>query len=412
MDRVFTGPGGLGHRRVGGLAPPDVEGFAALLSEQGYARSTRKEQLRLVAHLSRWLEQRGFEEGEVDEERIVEFLRYRSGRGLVARSNAAVLKLLLRHLRDTGVVREPVPTVDGSGRLAIERGYSEYLAQERGLCPVTLVNYLALVRRFLRKRFGRGRIDLKELRPAEISRFIIRYAESFSRSRAKLLVTALRSFLRFLHVRGEIGVDLASAVPAVANWRLSNLPKSITPSEVRRLLRGSNQRTVTGRRDYAILLLLARLGLRAGEVVSLTLEDLDWQAGEITVRGKGARYDRLPLPPDVGKALAAYLCHGRLPCSTRRVFIRTRAPRRGFANSVAVSTVVRRALERVGLDPVLKGAHLLRHTLATNMLRKGASLAEIGEILRHRQVQTTQIYAKVDLRALRTLAQPWPRGAL
>lgn len=170
MDRVFTGPGGLGHRRVGGLAPPDVEGFAALLSEQGYPRSTRKEQLRLVAHLSRWLEQRGFEEGEVDEERIVEFLRYRSGRGLVARSNAAVLKLLLRHLRDTGVVREPVPTVDGSGRLAIERGYSEYLAQERGLCPVTLVNYLALVRRFLRKRFGRGRIDLKELRPAEISR--------------------------------------------------------------------------------------------------------------------------------------------------------------------------------------------------------------------------------------------------
>ena len=411
MGQVFRGPGAPRRFCRGPLAAY-IDGFATHLSEQGYARSTAKEQLRLVAQLSRWLERRRLEGDDFDEPRIGEFLQYRRRHGLAPRSNDVVLKFLLTHLRNAGVVRSPLPAIGHSALHVIERGYTEYLAQERGLSAVTLANYLPLVRKFLCKRFGTGSIELTALHPAEISRFILWYAERYSRSRAKLLVTALRSFLRFLHVRGEIGADLGAAVPSVANWRLSTLPKSITPGEVRRLLRGCDQSTVTGRRDYAILLLLARLGLRAGEVVSLTLDDLDWQAGEITVRGKGSRHDRLPLPPDLGKALAAYLREGRPSCSTRRVFIRTRAPRQGFATSVAVSTVVRRALERVGLDPALKGAHLLRHSLATDMLHKGASLAEIGEILRHRQPQTTQIYAKVDLRALRALAQPWPRGAL
>jgi len=200
-------------------------------------------------------------------------------------------------------------------------------------------------------------------------------------------------------------------VPTVADWRLSTLPKSLAPEQVARLLKSCDQRTVTGQRDYTILLLLARLGLRAGEVVAMTLEDLDWEAGELTVRDKGGRQDRLPLPHDVGAALATYLRQGRPRCLTRRVFVRMAAPRRGFASSVAICGIMQRALARARLHPPRKGAHLLRHSLATQMLQRGASLPEIGEVLRHELAQTTEIYAKVDFTALRALAQPWPRGA-
>jgi integrase/recombinase XerD len=229
----------------------------------------------------------------------------------------------------------------------------------------------------------------------------------------KLTVTALRAFFGWLRLRGDVATDLAACVPTVAHWRLGTLPKSLPPEDVERLLRGCDQRTATGRRDHAILLLLARLGLRAGEVVAMELEDLDWDAGEVAVRGKGGRRDRLPLPLDVGQALAAYLRDGRPTCATRRVFVRSSAPWRGFASSVAICSLVEAALKRVGLHPPRKGAHLLRHTLACTMLRRGASLAEIGEILRHRSADTTAIYAKVDVRALRALALAWPsaRGA-
>jgi site-specific recombinase XerD len=224
------------------------------------------------------------------------------------------------------------------------------------------------------------------------------------------MVTALRSFLRFLLTRGEIEADLAACVPTVASWRLSTVPKYLTPSEVQRLLGTCRRDTPTGRRDYAILLLLARLGLRAGEIVALSLDDIDWRAGEMTVPGKGLVHDRLPLPVDVGEAVAAYLSQGRPACSSRRVFIRAKAPRRGLSHPSTVSTIVRTAVERAGLHPPVKGAHLLRHTLATEMLRGGGSLAEIGEVLRHRARNSTEIYAKVDLNGLRSLALPWPVG--
>jgi site-specific recombinase XerD len=225
------------------------------------------------------------------------------------------------------------------------------------------------------------------------------------------MVGALRSFFRFLRWRGDIVIDLASTVPRVADWRLSSLPKSLPAGEVERLIMSCRQATVTGQRDYTVLLLLARLGLRAGEVVALTLDDIDWDAGELKVRGKGGREDRLPIPRDVGRAMTVYLRHGRpRDCTTRRFFVRRKAPLRGFASSVAVCTIVRRALERAGIASPRKGAHLLRHSLATEMLRKGAPLAEIGEVLRHRLVDTTAIYAKVDLVALRALAPPWPAG--
>jgi site-specific recombinase XerD len=224
------------------------------------------------------------------------------------------------------------------------------------------------------------------------------------------MATYLRSFFRFLYQRGDTTGDFAAALPMIAYWRLSNIPKFLEPEEVERILDNCDRSTITGQRDYTVLLLLARLGLRGGEVANMVPDDIHWAAGEIVVRGKSAREDRMPLPQDVGGALATYLRHGRPRCTSRRVFIRARAPYQGFSSPVAVCDIVRRALSRAGLNPGFKGAHLLRHSLATHMLRKGNSLAEIGEVLRHQLPNTTEIYAKVDLGALRALAQPW-KGA-
>jgi site-specific recombinase XerD len=243
-------------------------------------------------------------------------------------------------------------------------------------------------------------------------RFILRYTETVSVKHAQLIVCSLRSFFRFLYQRGETAIDLSPSALTVANWRLSELPKFLEPEQVKRLLQSCNQDTLIGRRDYVILLLLARLGLRAGDVVHMTLDDIDWEAGELIVRGKSHRQDRLPLPQDVGEALVRYLSHGRPRCSSRRVFIRIKAPHKGFSSSVAICNIVRRALLRVNLNPAFKGSHLMRHSLATQMLRGGASLGEIGKLLRHQRLNTTQIYAKVDLKALRALAQPWPGGEI
>jgi site-specific recombinase XerD len=279
------------------------------------------------------------------------------------------------------------------------------------LTPATVQNYVPVARAFLAERFANEPVRLEQLGAQDANRFVLRNSQRFSQKRLKLIVTALRSFLRFLHQRGEIEIDLAAAVLPVMDWRLAGLPKSLDPEQVQSMLASCKREAVAGRRDYAILLLLARLGLRAGEVVAMTLDDLDWEAGLVTVRGKGQRHEPLPLPDDVGEALVSYLRDGRPACQTRRLFVRLKAPYRGFASSVAICDIVKRALARAGIDPPFKGSHLLRHSLATEMLRRGASLEDIGEILRHRHPETTQIYAKVDLNALRGLALPWPGGA-
>jgi integrase len=244
-----------------------------------------------------------------------------------------------------------------------------------------------------------------------VTGFVQREAHKLSAGRAQSLVSALRSFLRYLRYQGRITTDLAACVPTVARWSFATLPKFLPLGAVQNVLRRSERRTPVGRRNYAILLLLARLGVRACEIVTLNLEDIDWEDARITIRSKGGRRTQLPLPADVGKTLAAYLRYGRPRCSCRRVFIRDRAPRIGFANSIAVSTLVMRALKKAGVESACKGAHLFRHSLATRMIRQGASLDEIGELLGHKSPNTTAIYAKVDLPALRSLALPWPGGA-
>ena len=269
---------------------------------------------------------------------------------------------------------------------------------------------MSFARKFLVERFSEGSFLLKEIKASDISDFVLRHGRDMSVGTAQIMTTAFRSFFRYLFQKGELQANLAACVPTVADRRLSTVPKYVTPEEVERVLKACNCNTAIGRRDYAMLLLLARLGLRAGEIVALQLEDINWRAGEILIRGKGMLHDRMPLPADVGEALASYLRQDRPACPTRRVFVCTRAPRRSFVRSCTVSTIVRRALVRAGLDPPAKGAHLFRHSLATSLLRSGATIEEIGEVLRHRDPSTTEIYAKVDFDGLRSLAHPWPIG--
>ncbi len=398
------------QRLYSGPLAAHIDAFAERLTTQGYTASTARERLRLIANLSRWLDRHKLAAGSLNEPCICQFLDDRSRRGYAARDNASTCRILLAYLREDGCIPAAPTITDDSPFYSIEHDYAKYLSQERGLAPATLLNYLPIVRRFLIERFGADPVKLNALCAQDAHQFILRHAHKVSPGYAKLIVTVLRSLLRYLYQRGELAMDLAGAIPGIANWRLTHLPKALTAEQVEHLLACCDQSTATGQRNYAILLLLARLGLRAGEVVAMTLDDIQWETGLLTIRGKGLRHETLPLPHEVGEALAHYLRYRRPQCKTRRVFIRLRAPHQGFTTSAAICDVVRRALARAGLNPACKGAHLLRHSLATRMLSNGASLAEIGDILRHRQLQTTQIYAKVDVKALRTLAQPWPGG--
>jgi len=410
IERLFPDQRIRQHLCSGPLASY-LDGFATVLTTLGYAKSMVKEKLRRVADLSRWLQRRELAVTALDEQRVEQFLtdrrRHPTGRG-----GPQACRRFLSYLRQLGCIPPPREAIDDSPLQRIEHDFAHFLASERGLKPTTVINYVPTIHRFLEERYGAGALRFDELSYRDVHHFLLRRAPNVSRGRAKLIVTALRSFFGFLHQRGDITTNLAGAIPAAANWRLTGLPRSLTPEQVENLLASCDLHTPLGLRDYAILLLLARLGLRAGELVALTLDDLDWETGTLLVHGKGERQEHLPLPQDVGKALENYLCHARPQCSSRRVFIRCHAPLCGFSSSAAIDDVVRRALARTGLDPAFKGAHLLRHSLATRMLRNGASLAEIGEILRHRHPETTQIYAKVDLSALRALAPPWPGDAI
>jgi len=409
MEQLCVGPETARTLRAGPLGK-HIDGFVEALRAAGYVLGTIETKVLAVAQLGRWLERRGLGIRDIDEARVSEFLRRRRRRYRGEPAAHAALVQLLRHLRTTGVLAPIQVSRQRSATALIEEQYAAYLRAERGLNQATLINYLALVRRFLCDRFEHKPVRLAQLQAGDVTQFVLRHAHKMSPGRAKLLVTALRSFLRFVFVHGDIAIDLTAAVPSVANWRHATLPKFISIEDVHRLLGACDRSTACGRRDYAVLLLLARLGLRATEVARMTLDDIDWKAGELIVHGKGGRHDRLPLPVDVGNAVVEYLRRDRRCCASRRLFICAKAPRDGFAGASTVSTIVRCAVARAGLQPPSRGAHLLRHSLATELVRRGAGLAEIGELLRHRNADTTMLYAKVDVGALREVAQPWPGG--
>jgi site-specific recombinase XerD len=396
--------------RFFGPLEPFAAGFAAELSRQGYTRNSACAQTRLMAHVSRWLENEGLDAHELYPTEVERFLRVRRAAGYRCHLTKRAMGPILTYLRRLGAVpAPPAASPDGPVSELLER-YREYLTVERGLGKPTARVYVDAVRPFLLGRVspdGLG-LDLDRLSAADVRTFVVARCRSQSRSSAKSTVTALRSLLGFLHVEGLSTRALAAAVPSVAGWRLSGLPKGLEPQEVRSLLASCDRRTTTGRRDFAIMVMLARLGLRSCEVSALSLDDIDWRAGTLVVRGKASRVESLPLPADVGHALAAYLRRGR-PANAegRTVFVRVTAPH-GALRPSAVTHVVAAAARRAGLRRIY--AHRLRHTAATQMLRAGARLPEIGQVLRHRCALTTAIYAKVDRDALRTIARPWPGG--
>jgi site-specific recombinase XerD len=385
---------------------PYAAGFESWLLARGYSPFTVGHRLWQLELVSRWLEREGLSAGELTPERFVEFARARRAAGYRSWISPSSMRAPLGFLRELGIVPVPGPAVaDGPVEEVLE-GYRRWLLCERGARERTFVRFAPDARLFLSGRLGPGGLDLERLSAADLSVFLARECPRRSVAGARYLVTVLRSLLRYLYVAGLIGAPLRWAVPGVADLRDRSLARGLEPAALAKLLASCDRRRTVGRRDYAILLLLARLGLRAGEVAALRLDDLDWRRGELLVRGKGDRHERLPLPADVGEALVSYL--RRRPRSEyRTVFLKVIAPA-GPLSGKAIWGVVHDACVRAGVPSV--GPHRLRHTAATGMLREGASLEEIAEVLRHQQLKTTAVYAKVDRKALRALTQPWPEG--
>ncbi|HEY6791443.1 MAG TPA: site-specific integrase [Trebonia sp.] len=305
---------------------------------------------------------------------------------------------------ETNTAPGGVQPAGDSTRLLAEFG--AWLGRERGLSPVSVQCYSKQSKAFLAWTGGAGAVS--GLDAGKVTAFMVDWTQDRNTWTAKAMVTSLRAFLRFAHATGRTAVPLAGAVPAVASWRMSSLPRGMKAAEIGRLLAGCARDTAVGLRDYAVLSLLARLGLRGAEAAGLQLGDIDWRAGEITVTGKGSRIERLPLPAQAGEALAAWLKDGRPACDSRAVFVTVRRPYRQVTAD-AVRQVMLRACDRAGLER--RGAHRLRHSLATEMLRAGASLPEVGQVLRHHSMLSTALYAKVDQESLRPLARPWPGSA-
>jgi site-specific recombinase XerD len=386
--------------------------FADSLASTGYAVKWIHRQVLLAACFSRWLRQKAVALHDITSGHLTQYLQYRARSTRPRSGDHAALTHVIDFLRREGAVPDEKPAVRDLSPIArCVHAYERYLREERALAAATIVNYVPFVRDFLKHRFGAASVTLGCLSADDVVRFVRHQAPRLHRKRAKLMTSALRSFLRYARFCGEVDMDLAAAVPVVPNWSMTSIPRAIAPEQVRQLLASIDRHTATGRRDYAILLLLARLGLRSGEVVSLTLDDIDWKAGQLSVHGKSGQRNALPLPADAGEAIAAYLKSGRPHSISRCVFLRARAPVRALQGASAIGSIVRHRLLRSGVNAPTFGAHQFRHGLATEMLRRGASLGEIGDLLGHHHPQTTTIYTKVDIQALRKLAQPWPEGA-
>jgi integrase/recombinase XerD len=393
--------------RATGPLEPFRDGFRRALVSEGYAPKPVELHLALLSNLSGWLQVRGLGPDALSPRVIERFFEERRACYTWLRTPRS-LAPLLRHLSSVGAVVDDQFVEVAAGAVAeLVEAYRCHLARQRGLAAGSIELYSAQVRRFVSALSRSGEVVLGELDAVSIVGFVRREAARLSVPSAKTLVCALRSFLRFLHAAGMTQQPLAAAVSSVADRSRASMPRHLNPDVVAGLIASCDTATAMGRRDAAILKVLARLGLRAGEVSALCLEDLNWRAGELVIAGKGRRVERLPLPPDVGEAIVAYLVDGRPQRHGRGLFLGVDAPHAQLSRS-GVKSVVYHACDRAGLARV--GPHRLRHTVATETLRAGASLTEVAQLLRHRQLGTTAVYAKVDRSSLQRLALPWPDG--
>lgn len=409
MEELFVRPSAQVRMHEGPLGQ-HIDLFINTLNDKGYARDSRRRAAWLVSDFSRWLLRRRILATGITLECVDAFLRCRKRRRTPRWEDRPMLGRLLTHLANSGVIATTTTTCGLTPAQQLEADYVTYMLRERNLAPATILSNRMDAGRLLASLFADGAATFENITAQNVIAHITRATRTYRPASARRLISSVRAFFRFALYRGLIATDLSKCIPAPAIWSQASVPRSLEDDEVRRVLAHCDRTTANGCRDYAIILTLAQLGLRAGEIVSLRLEDIDWRAGELKVRNGHTRIDCLPIPHDVGEALVQYLREARPRSSSRCVFIRAQAPRQGFASGTAIASIVRRALRRADLDPPAKGAHVLRHSLATRLLRQGASLAEIGEILRHRRRQTTTIYAKVDLASLRIMTIPWPGG--
>ena len=386
-----------------------VDLYAAQLLREGHCYQSGARGIRIVGDFSQWLARKHFDICAVDESLVEQYLCFRAHYQRPFYSDRPALFRLLGLLRQIDVIAPPI-FIPPKPLEQIEQDFERYLLRERGLSRTTAIRHRPPLRKFLQEYCSEGPASFSRLTPADIVRFVVDHAHDHSPRTAKSMCWTLRAFTRYLVYRGHIVDDLAAAVPSVRSWRFGPLPGYLSSSQVQLVLDSCDLTTAIGKRDHAVLLLLARLGLRANEVATLTLEDIDWHSGLLTVRGKGRQLAVMPFLCEVGIALADYLQHGRWTTDSRRVFIRSLAPHRGFTSSSSISMIAVSALERAGVDVPRKGTHIFRYSLATQLLGAGASLTEIGQVLRHRNHDTTRLYAKVDINALRKLGLPWPGG--
>ena len=390
-----------------GPLAPFAEAYSVELRGRGYTSLTTVSELRQVGRLSGWLEARGLSAAELSGERIEQFLVWQRGEGRHrCQWSRPGLVCLLEVLDGLGVLGPESSAPASSPIDLLLSSFTQYLVCERGLAPGTIVGYVRHARWFLE---GLESDDVAGVSAGEVTGAVLRKAASgVSVAAAQYFVSGLRALLRFCFLEGLLAADLSQAALVIRGRRASSLPRGISPAHARALLCSCDRRRALGRRDYALIVLLLRLGLRRGEVARLTLDDIDWRAGELVIHGKGGREDRLPLPADVGGAIAAYLQRGRPASERREVFLRARAPYAPIASGTVGSTV-RRACRRAGIPEV--GSHRLRHTTACEMVSAGIPIVRIGQVLRHRSLQSTAIYARVDIEQLRQLAVPWPAGS-
>ena len=389
-------------RRKPGALGPFVEGYSGWLARRGHTSLTTRNMLKEFGQLGRWMAVKHVGVEQLSEQHLIKLRAYRRRAGYRRIPGLRALQVPLAYLREVGATAPPSPSCTAIDVLLGK--YEQWLVVERGLAPATVLRYLKTADRFLTDCSAAG-VEPSALTGAEVNAFLIAECGRVSAGSAKGRVAELRSLLRFLFLAGIITVRLGTAVPPVGGWRLATIPPTMTAGEVQALLDQCDRTTDVGVRSFAILTLVARLGLRSIEIARLELDDLDWRSGEIVVRGKGHRVDRLPLPVDVGEALVDHLRRRRATTGCRQVFVLLKAPH-GPIRAALVNDILKQACRRTGQDRV--GPHRLRHALAAEMLRRGAGLAAIGQVLRHQDLATTALYAKVDLDMLRSVAQPWP----
>ena len=416
IDKVFVFRSSIERYRVGPLAAY-TDSFAKMLFERGHSALMTKARFRVIGDVNKWLIRKTLDAKSLGDLEVIEkFLKYRRKRIAdgTFQQDRFTLKLFVEHLRVAGVLKPPKMKKLSHADRIIQR-FSQHLVNERGLSDSANHRYCGLAKVFLTMRFRDNKIRLRQLTAKDVYDFTLRYSRGVRPKTAAMAVSALRSFFRFLLSNGLITVDLAEYVPTIPNRKNADLPKYLGAEEIRNIVESCDRSTPTGRRNYALLLILARFGLRASEVRALTLDDIDWQSGMITVRGKGQRLNKFPLPKDVGAAIVDYIKSVRPRSSCRHLFLNSRPPIREITNSSTISSIVRRTIMRTPLRPPYCGAHVFRHSLGTQILRSGASLREVGHVLRHRGMNTTAIYAKVDFIGLNQAVLPWPtsrsRGA-